>query len=299
MKLTDFGVGAADMTARLVLQPIYRARTGEMSGYEMLCRTPKEQAGGVQGYILGLEKSGQIEAFDSNILRRGLVVAQQIADFLPRSVKSSQSDSNQTKPIDLHINLSGYSLAQPGFTSILENLMNALPQHGVRVVAEITETARGTDEARFRHNVDVLHRAGVGIMLDDFPQGHNSQQRLLMYAGFIHGIKLDKSVIDTAVRTDNFKPVRDYVRFAHDRQITVVAEGVSSPDLLAKLHNHGVDYGQGFGLGKPQSATDLLLYMNQFRQSGAVAIVPPPPEIGATKRISLATAMAFVPALKK
>jgi EAL domain-containing protein (putative c-di-GMP-specific phosphodiesterase class I) len=289
MKLTDFGIGAADMTARLVLQPIYRARTGEMSGYEMLCRTPKEQVGGVQGYILGLEKSGKIETFDGNILRRGLAVAQQIADFLPR----------QMKPIDLHINLSGYSLAQPGFTAILEKSVASLPQHGVRVVAEITETARGTDEGRFRHNVDVLHRAGVGIVLDDFPQGHNSQQRLLMYAGFIHGIKLDKSVIDTAVRTDDFQQVRDYVRFAHDRQMTVVAEGVSSPTLLNKLHHHGVDYGQGFGLGKPHLATDLLLYMNRFRKSGALAVTPPPPEIGATKRIALATAMAFVPTLKK
>ncbi len=269
---------------QLHLQPICRTDNGRVTGYELLYRSTDPAERDTQSFINKLEGKGLIAVFDENVLQRGLAVAQRLAQLLPAA----------DKPLDLHINLSGYSLSQADFTPIIRNAASALPRHGVKVAIEVTETATGKDTIAFAQNLAALRKTGFGIVLDDFPQGHNSTGRLLAYEGHIDGIKIDKSLIVKAAARQNFQPVQHIVALAHARGKSVVAEGVTGEPQLRLLHGIGVDFGQGYGLGRPMPAAELLQAIAIVRTEDG-QLQTRPLDIAAKRTpVSKATATAFI-----
>ena len=99
--------------------------------------------------------------------------------------------------------------------------------------------------------VDILRKYNVSVALDDYGSGYSNEYILVNIHPEI--IKLDKSVI-SGIDTDEYKQkfVRQFVVFAKQTNTKIVAEGIETKQELDKLRELGIDYGQGYYLGKPK-----------------------------------------------
>ena len=92
---------------------------------------------------------------------------------------------------------------------------------------------------------------GLKIALDDFGSGYSNFSHILNLP--IDYIKIDATLISNIDRDQNSKiMVETIVELAHKLHISTIAEFVSSKQILDVVKELGVDYAQGFYLGKPE-----------------------------------------------
>ena len=93
---------------------------------------------------------------------------------------------------------------------------------------------------------------GCKISIDDFGSGYSNYYRILELD--VDNIKIDGSIIKKLPFDQNARVlVETIVNFASKQGYKVVAEFVSSPEILEQVKLFGIKYAQGFLLGKPQS----------------------------------------------
>ena len=102
-----------------------------------------------------------------------------------------------------------------------------------------------------------LHSYGIKIALDDFGSGYSNFAHILNLP--IDYIKIDASLISNINKDKNSRiMVETIVELAHRLKIETIAEYVSSKEILDIIKEIGIDYAQGFYIGKPERIEDLL-----------------------------------------
>jgi EAL domain-containing protein (putative c-di-GMP-specific phosphodiesterase class I) len=127
-------------------------------------------------------------------------------------------------------------------------LLAMMDEHGVdpsRMRIETPESSFQADSTPLR-NLETFHRAGVRVFLDNFGTGHSSIT--VMHRFPVAGIKIDGSFVRPEVDEDF---VRLVVGVAQTLDIETVAEGIETAEQLDAVRALGVDYAQGFLLGRP------------------------------------------------
>jgi len=149
------------------------------------------------------------------------------------------------------INLSGLSLGDDEF---LEFLMDKLSLSGIPchvICFEITETAAVANLASAIHFIEQVKSLGCSFSLDDFGSGVSS-------FGYLKNLPVDYVKIDGTFVKDihddpiDFAMVRSINEIAHVMGKKTIAEFVESKEILQKLNEIGVDYAQGYFIGKPE-----------------------------------------------
>ena len=147
-------------------------------------------------------------------------------------------------------NLSAASLESPGMLSFIEQEIRRTGADPAHLVFEITETALMTDlraGAEFARNLAGL---GCGLAIDDFGTGFGSLVYLKKLP--ITQLKIDiEFVRDLATNQANRDVVEAIVRLARAFNVRTVAEGIEDDATLECVRTAGVDFGQGFYLGRP------------------------------------------------
>jgi diguanylate cyclase (GGDEF)-like protein/PAS domain S-box-containing protein len=151
----------------------------------------------------------------------------------------------------LAINLSGQTLGDPNF---LEFVVDCLDHTGVtpqQVCFEVTESSVTTNIDHARRFIGVLHGMGCRFALDDFGRGLSSFANLKNLS--IDYLKIDGSFIrNLATDSVNQAMVAAMVKMARTLKFKVVAEQVEDSSALDAARKLGVDFLQGFQLGRPQ-----------------------------------------------
>jgi EAL domain-containing protein (putative c-di-GMP-specific phosphodiesterase class I) len=133
-----------------------------------------------------------------------------------------------------------------------------------RVMVEITESAAMNDALEA---LDVLTRPrirGFHLSIDDFGAGFSSLMRLRRLP--VTEIKIDRSFVsDMLTSPDAFVIVKSVIALAKSLGLAVVAEGVETDEHYRQLAELGCDIGQGYGIAKPMSASEILVW-NARRQ---------------------------------
>lgn len=154
------------------------------------------------------------------------------------------------RPLRYAINVSGQSLCDGQLLPFVMNEFEATGISPEQICFEITETAA---IANLGNAVDVLgslRELRCTVALDDFGSGLSS-------FGYLKHLPVDLIKIDGAFVKDI---VRDKVSLSmveainhigHEMGLATIAESVESESILSKLKEIGVDYAQGFFLGKP------------------------------------------------
>ncbi len=165
------------------------------------------------------------------------------------------------------INLSGQSFANPGFQSFI---VDEIRQSGVpaqNICFEVTETAAISnidDAVRF---MTALREIGCRFSLDDFGAGLSSFGYLKVLP--VDYLKIDGSFV-REITTDEVSEsmVEAICQIGRTMQLSMVAEFVGDAETKEALRVIGVDYVQGFGIGKPVPIIEIL----DGLKAGAIAV---------------------------
>ena len=154
--------------------------------------------------------------------------------------------------LKLFINISGVSL---GDEELLDFIETSIVNSGIepsRIGFEITETAAVKDLTWAEHWFRKLKKIGCRFALDDFGIGFSSFSYLrIIPADYL---KLDGFFIrDLDKDPTHYALVQSMNNIAHTLGKKTVAEFVENAGLLKVLRELGIDYGQGYYLGKPKA----------------------------------------------
>jgi len=220
-------------------QPIMDIRSRTVSHYEVLLRMQNED-GSINPpatFIQVAEQTGLIHEIDHLVLKRGIF-------------KQAELDKNNS-PISLSLNLSGYAVDDTMLQPLLRQFLaesNANPEH---LIFELTETAAVADIMQAKEFMQQMNQLGCRFSLDDFGTGFASFRYMRELP--VDFVKIDGSFItDLAHNPDDQLFVKALVDVAKGMGKKTIAEFVENSETLALLHAFGVDYAQGYYIGKPQ-----------------------------------------------
>lgn len=227
------------------LQPIARLADGTVVAHETLVRgTPDNPLQMPEQLFAAAREAQCVAAFEQTCLEAGLLAW-----------------TAQGAPGRLFANLSASTAVAWFGRADLDALSEQLRAAGAApssLVVEITEHEHASDIPALVEVADALRRHGVAFALDDFGDGRSS---LRLWSELRpEFVKVDKYF----VRGVDHEPLkvqtlRGLLHFAELFGTEVVAEGIETPAELQAVRDLGIEYGQGWLLGRPQEqARDAL-----------------------------------------
>jgi diguanylate cyclase (GGDEF)-like protein len=121
---------------------------------------------------------------------------------------------------------------------------------------ELKEPLPAADRGTGTQLLEKLRQLGVHVALDDFGNGHSDIGDLRQSS--VETVKLDRHLIGkVGAHGDEAKIALAIIELAHGLGLTVVAEGVETPEQLAFLRGSGCDAVQGYLICRPLSAEDM------------------------------------------
>ena len=148
------------------------------------------------------------------------------------------------------VNLSAVSLGDEEFTASLERWINRAGVNPGNIVFEITETAALEQLDLAVDFAERLTRLGCELALDDFGTGFGSLTHLRLLP--VRFLKIDQSFIrNVSASREDQAMVRGIVAIARELGVLTVAEGIEDAQTLDLITDYGVDFAQGFHIGRP------------------------------------------------
>ncbi|GAA2375961.1 hypothetical protein GCM10010170_079800 [Dactylosporangium salmoneum] len=133
-----------------------------------------------------------------------------------------------------------------------------------RLIVEITESVIMSDPNRALEVLNRLHALGVRLAIDDFGTGYSSLAYLKNLP--VQELKVDRSfVTHMRERESELAIVRSTVDLGHNLGMHVVAEGVEDAATWQELSALGCDEIQGYFLGRPMPAGDVIGWLGSHR----------------------------------
>jgi EAL domain-containing protein (putative c-di-GMP-specific phosphodiesterase class I) len=219
-------------------QPIVSLREGTVSHYEALIRLADDPDGLLVApcdFLPAAERYGLIQEIDRMVI--GKVVALIGEELADRDARVA-------------VNLSALSITDRG---MLAHIEHELTRHRVdpeRLVIEVTETAAISDMSRAQTFCEGVHTLGSSVALDDFGAGFGSFQ-YLKHLPFRY-LKIDGDFIRTLPSSHKDQlVVQALVGVARGMGKQTIAEYVGDEPTMRLLRDYGVDYAQGFEVGRP------------------------------------------------
>src|SRR5436190_13860430 len=148
------------------------------------------------------------------------------------------------------VNLSAVSIGDAEFTTSLERWIGRVGVNPGNIVFEITETAALEQLDVAVDFADRLTRLGCQFALDDFGTGFGSLTHLRLLP--VRFLKIDTSFVrNVSSSREDQAIVRGIVAIARELGVRTVAEGIEDAGTLELVSDYGVDFAQGFHIGRP------------------------------------------------
>jgi diguanylate cyclase (GGDEF)-like protein len=166
------------------------------------------------------------------------------------------------------INLSGQSVVDPDAAGFIEAQFAAAGIPPDILCFELTETAALSQLERTEAFMLRLSTLGCEFAIDDVGTGDPSLAYLKSLP--VSVLKIDGSFVrDVLTNTGSESMVQSVVQLARSTGITTVAEYVETDELRIRMAQLGVDFGQGFAIGKPVPLGEVLQDLSLFELVGA------------------------------
>jgi len=149
------------------------------------------------------------------------------------------------------INISGQTLSDVQFLEFVVECLDSTGVNPAQVCFEITESAVVANLDHARRFVGVLHGMGCQFALDDFGSGVGSFSNLKNLP--MDYLKIDGSFMRNLDRDSvNQAMVTAMIKLARTLNFKVIAEQIEDVATLDTARRMGVDFVQGFAVGRPQ-----------------------------------------------
>jgi diguanylate cyclase (GGDEF)-like protein len=222
-------------------QPFFDVETGERRGLEALVRWRHPDKGLIppDQFIPLAEETGLIVPLGEWVLRQ----ACDDATWLPADLKVA-------------VNLSPVQFKQAELFDVIQSALQSSGLAPERLEIEITESVLLERAAENHAFIEKLKSIGISLALDDFGTGYSSLSYLTTFP--FDKIKIDKSFIrGLSKRPKSIAIIASIVTLARGLDISVTAEGVETAEQFERLKALGVNFAQGFLLGRPVPIGDL------------------------------------------
>jgi diguanylate cyclase (GGDEF)-like protein/PAS domain S-box-containing protein len=171
---------------------------------------------------------------------------------LARTLAWLEANPEETARLEMcSINLSRRSLSDQSFHEFAAALIERSPVSPGKLCFEITESGAIADMNKTIAFIEALAARGCCFSLDDFGTGVTSFSYLKQLP--VDFIKIDGSFIQTMCKSEvDFEMVRFTNDISHMMGRRTIAEYVTDPQIADKLKSIGVDYAQGYWVGRPR-----------------------------------------------
>jgi len=243
-------------------QPVVRLSTGELSGFEALCRWRHPRRGLLppDEFLPLAEEMGLMEELGEQMLRAS---ARQLSEWQIKHPPAWQ--------LTVSVNLSTGEIHRP---DLVEDVTGLIAKYRIRPGAlklEITESDIMRDPEGAAEVLKALRAGGAGLALDDFGTGFSSLSYLTRLP--FDTLKIDRYFVRTmGANAGSSKIVESVIRLGQDLSLEVVAEGVENSIMAQRLMELGCDYGQGFGYAPPLSPQEAEVYLNESYVDGVAPV---------------------------
>lgn len=231
----------------LYCQPILDLKEKEVCQYELLLRLPDDMGGEPLlpgAFLYVAERSGLIQAIDSWVAGKAIAL---IAEH-----------QRAGRKLVLHVNLSGKTIGDPQVTALMEEKLAKTSIDPAQLIFELTETAAIANLEEAKSFTQRLRARGCRFALDDFGAGFGSFfylkalpfDYLKIDGEFIRGLStnpMDRLVVEAIVG------------IAKGTGKKTIAEFVGDEDTTRLLESSGVDYAQGYHVGRPRPLAEVLM----------------------------------------
>jgi EAL domain-containing protein (putative c-di-GMP-specific phosphodiesterase class I) len=162
--------------------------------------------------------------------------------------------------IHVSINLDYIDILNP---YIKKTLISKIKNHniGSYLTLEILESEKVSNFNIVNDFIAEVKKYGVKIAIDDFGTGFSNYENILNLN--IDYIKIDGSLIKRIDEDIYINLIKSIVLFSKQQKIKIVAEFVSDLRILRYVKNIGIDYSQGYHIGKPMSIKELIEEKNE------------------------------------
>jgi len=219
--------------------------TGDIRQYELLLRMrdPLGELISPASFLPVAERYDLIGAIDKWVVRRAI---QMLGEELTRKNR-----------LTFEVNISGRSTGDPELLELIETELEANNVAPEQVIFEITETTAVSNIPRAQEFAAHLNQLGCRFALDDFGAAFASFY-YLKHLPFDY-LKIDGEFVSNCLsnRTDQLV-IRAVVDIAQGLGKETVAEFAADEELVQFLRSQGVDYAQGFHVGRPAPLAEIL-----------------------------------------
>jgi diguanylate cyclase (GGDEF)-like protein/PAS domain S-box-containing protein len=255
-------------------QPIVRLDTAAIVGFEALIRWPHPNLGMVYpgSFISTAEETGLI-----------IPITRHTLELACRDLRGWQRTLGEAIALTVSVNISSRHFLLP---SLLGDIKEALEASGLAphlLKLEITETALMVDSEETMRLAQRLREFGIRLVIDDFGTGYSSLSYLQRLP--IDTLKIDRGFISKVLEPPdgNRNIVEAIVSLAHKLGMTVVAEGIETPEQYAVLRDMACELGQGYLFSPPipkAQADQLVERLACHARENGAAPLPLPMPIG-------------------
>ena len=231
-------------------QPIIDAATGRIAGAEALVRWQHPERGLLSpGEFVPLaERSDLIVALGNRVI---IDACHEL-----RRWKALGFDD-----LTISVNVAARHFA----CELVSTVTAALRDTGVdpsRLIIELTESTIVDNLESVAHALDELRDLGVRAAIDDFGTGYCGLRYLSALP--VAFLKIDQSFIQGMTPSDA-AIVAATIAMGHSLGLKITAEGIEVPDQRRFLVDQGCDQLQGYLLGRPMPADDLVSRLSEER----------------------------------
>jgi diguanylate cyclase (GGDEF)-like protein/PAS domain S-box-containing protein len=246
----------------LYYQPQLDLVTNRCTGVEALVRWRHPERGLLAPgeFIPIADASGLSLALDAWVLRE--------------ACRQARIWCDRGQPLRVAVNLSQAQLSHAGILATVEAMLETTGASADCLELEITERflMEGFSETTDR-NLKALAAQEIELVLDDFGQGYSSLASLRTLP--VSKIKIDRAFIAGIGRVEQDEAlVGLIVTLGQKLDKRVLAEGVETERQLEFLRQVGCDEAQGYFIGRPAPAEDIVLGQNGSFIAAARATVP-------------------------
>lgn len=230
----------------LYAQPIVPIKKQDKRHFELLLRMKDTSSNIVSpgAFLPAAERYDIIQQLDHWVIENGFKLLSESPDFL-ESINF------------VSINLSGKSLTNRNLLEIIIKSRELNKIDAQKICFEITETAAIANFNNALKFINELKEIGFRFALDDFGTGLSSFEYLKKLP--VDFLKIDglfvKEIIGNPI---DYQFVKAINGIGHVMGMETIAEFVESDEILEKLKEIGVDYAQGYAVGKPVPFEPLI-----------------------------------------